>query len=156
MASPDEYCELVNLMPDIDPTKVSKAEVVLFYCDFMEQRVLTDNKLIDWSIFAQDKAVLLELIELTRKFVDNKAPFKKLEEFKSRFKKWNDYEAVENLISIWRIIWPFTFDFNKSEEDSLEWFDLFWDDIPHISVDLWRDLVALVKVRFHGRLLDNS
>ena len=156
MASPDEYCELTNFMPDIDPTKVSKAEVVLFYCDFMEQRVLTDNKLIDWNTYAQDKAGLLELIELTRKFVDGKAPFKKLEEFKTRFKKWSDFEGVEDLYSIWRVIWPFTFDFNKSEEDSLEWFDLFWVEIPHIGVDLWQDLVALVKVRFHGRLLDNS
>jgi hypothetical protein len=156
MASPDEYCELVNLMPDIDSTKVSKAEVVLFYCDFMEKRVLTDNKLIDWSIFAQDKEGLLELIELTRKFVDGKAPFKKLVEFKTRYINRQYPDDLIDLYLIWQIIWPFTFDFNKSEEDSLEWFDLFWVEIPHMSVDLWRDLVALVKVRFHGRLLDNS
>jgi hypothetical protein len=153
MTNPDD---LMDLMPDIDSTKVSKAEVVLFYCDFMEQRVLIDNKVIDWNIYTQDKAVLLELIELTRNFVDNKVAFKNLEEFKTRFKKWSDYEAVENLYLIWQIIWPFTFDFNKSEEDSLEWFDLFWCNIPDISPEIFLDLVALVKVRFHGRLLDNS
>ena len=116
----------------------------------------TDNKIIDWNIYAQDKAGLLELIELTRKFVDGKAPFKKLEEFKTRYINRQYPDDLIDLYLIWQIIWPFTFDFNKSEENSLEWFDLFWCNIPAISPEIFLDLVELVKIRFHSRLLDNS
>ena len=153
--SREEFFNLSDLCPDIDPKKVEIFEVVLFFCDFIESKILSANTYVNWEENYKDKEQISYVINVTRQYNDRKVTFDKLFECKYLVKDPDECNGVNNLYKIWQMVWPFTFDFlNYNEEDSGEWFDNLDTQILHININLWYDFVDMVKERFKGRFLE--
>jgi hypothetical protein len=153
--SREEYLKLSDLCPTIDPNKVEVFEVVLFFCDFIESKILSVNNYVNWEENHTDKEQILYVINVTRQYNDRKVPFEKLIECKYLVKDPDECNGVINLYKIWQMVWPFTFDFlNDKEENSWEWFYDLDCYILHINISLWHDFVDMVKERFNGRFLE--
>lgn len=153
--SREEYLKLSDLCPTIDPQKVEIFEVVLFFCDFLESKILSVNTFVNWEENHKDKEQIFHVIDITRQYNDKKVPFEKLIECKYFVKDLGECNGSVNLYKVWTIIWPLTFDFlNDKEEDSREWFSNMSCNIPDISSLLWYEFVEMVKERFNGRFLE--
>lgn len=151
----EEYLKLSDLCPNLDGNKVETFEVVLFFCDFIESKILSVNTYVNWEENYKDKEQILYVINVTRQYNDRKVPFEKLIECKYLVKDPDECKEVNNLYKVWQMVWPFTFDFlNDNEEDSGEWFDNLDTQILHISTNLWCEFVDMVKERFNGRFLE--
>lgn len=153
--SREEYLKLSDLCPTIDPKKVETFEVVLFFCDFIESKILPLNSYVNWNKYPEDKTQLLEFMDLTRHYIAKKIGFEILKNWKIKISKSVDNESDPILSYVWQMVWPFTFDFlNDDEIESPEWFENMNCNIPDISINLWYDFVDMVKDRFNGRFLE--
>jgi hypothetical protein len=153
--SREEYLKLSDLCPTIDPNKAEVFEVVLFFCDFIESKILPVNSYANWNKYPEDKTQLLEFMDLTRHYIAKQIDFEILKNWKIKISKSVDNESDPILSYVWQMVWPFTFDFlNDDEIESTEWFENMNCNIPHISINLWYDFVDMVKERFKGRFLE--
>jgi hypothetical protein len=151
----EEYLKLSDLCPNLDGNKVETVEVVLFFCDFIETKILPFNTYVNWDENTRDKEKILHIIKVTRMYSEKTVTFEKLKECKNLVKNSDECKGDTNLFSIYIMTWPFTFDFlNDDEIESTEWFENMNCNIPHISINLWYEFVDMVKDRFSGRFLE--
>ena len=98
--SREDYLKLSDLCPTIDPKKVETFEVVLFFCDFIETKILPFNTYVNWEENHKDKEKILHIIKVTRMYIEKKVTFEKLKECKNLVKNSDECRGLTNLFTI--------------------------------------------------------